>query len=357
MNAWRKRWVWAGALTLALAGCGSATSAGQPASKPAPAPSAAPSSEAPKQLVHVTMVEAVSSPAYAPVFLAQKLGYFQAHGVSVTVSPLQGGSTAAAALIGGSAQFDAGVASDVLLADAKGNHLESIAAINNSIFLALDMSTTWAKARGITANTPLNDKLKALKGAKIGITAPGSLTDLALRYMLGQVGLKPNVDYHEVALGSPAANLAALSAGTTQAAIFDPSFADTAVQKGVGLYIGSGTDFPVLNNAAFGCVVVDRSYAQAHPDVTRAVAQSIAEADNFILDHPQQALQDLYPLFKLPKSILDYAVPRYNFARDGLTTQQAWDNVAQIFVQNGLLTPEQGKAVAKNFTNQYVQGS
>lgn len=340
-----------GALVL-LAGCGSTASTAlqHSTSQTASAAPVAPSS----RLTSITMVQAVASPAFAPVYLAQKLGYFKRHGLSVKVVPMQGGRSAATALIGGNAHFDAGVASDVLLADAKGNDLESVAAINNSIFLVLDMSAKYAKAHRITAQSTLSEKLKALQGAKIGITSPGSLTDLSVRFMLGTVGLKPNVDYHEIALGSPASNLAALDAGTTQAAIFDPSFGDTAQRKGTAIRVAAGGDFPTLKNAAFGCIIAKKSYVDQHPHITQAVAQSIAEADNLLLDHPNQALKLLYGRFKLPPAVLNYAVPRYDFARDGRTTANAWTHVAGLFIQNHLLTPAMGKRVAKNFTNQYV---
>lgn len=299
---------------------------------------------------------ATYAPPYAPVFLADKLGYFKQHGVTVTIAPQQGGSTAAAALIGGSAQFDAGVASDVMVADTKGNDLTCVTAINNAIFLDLVMNGSWAQSHGITSQSSAVDKLKALKGAKIGITAPGSLTDFTVRYMLSQAGLKPNVDYHEVDLGSPASNVAAMTRHAIDAAILNPSDALIAENTEHGVIAAQWSDFPKLQDAAFGCLIARQKYAQSHPEITRAVAASVAEANNYILQHPNQALALVAPLFKFPKAVLQATWAQYHFAPNGLSTQDSWDNRAQILAQNGELTPAQVGPASHDYTNAYLPG-
>lgn len=334
-----------------LAGCGAAAT-GAPAGGSAKATTARPA------LVTINMVEAVNAPAYAPISLAQQSGIFKKNGLAVNIVPLSAGSTAAAALISGSAQFDAGVASDALLADSKGNHLISIAALTNSTILDVEIRKQWAQAHHITPAEPLAARLKALQGADIGITAPGSITDLAIRYMFNTVGMKSGVDYHEVAIGSPASNLAALRSNAIQATIFDPSFATLAQDQGVGIIGLSSGEFPVLNGAAFGAVITTQAYAKAHPTITKAVATSIAETNDLILNHPQKALGYIDKQFSsIPKSVLAESIPRYHFARGGRTTAKNWSNMAQIFVGNHLLTSPQASQAVHEFTNQYLPHS
>lgn len=304
------------------------------------------------------MVEAVAAPAYAPVSMARKFGFFKKNGLSVTVAPLQAGSTAAEALVGGSAQFDAGVASDVLLADSKGANLISIAALTNSINLDIEINKSYAQSKGVTSTESLKNRLLALKGANIGITAPGSITDLAIRYMLNSVGLKPGIDYHEISVGSPAANLSELKVNTIQATIFDPSYSKLATEQGVGILGIKATEFPVLADAAFGQVITTKTYAAANPKIVKEVAASFADVNNYIHEHPNSALTDIEKLYpSIKPSILAYSVPIYNFARNATTTSTAWTNVAQIFVQNGDLTSAQAKKVETQFTNKYLPQS
>lgn len=301
------------------------------------------------------MVEAVSAPAYAPVTLAKSAGFFKKNGLDVTVAPLQAGSTAVQALVGGGAQFDAGVASDVLIADSKGVGLISIAALTNSINLYIEINKQYAASKGITSSDPLNQRLLALKGANIGITAPGSITDLAVRMMMSSVGLKSGVDYHEISIGSPAANLSELTTGTIQATIFDPSYSRLATNKGVGILGVKATEFPALKDAAFGAVIVSKKYASANPTIVKEVATAFAETNNFIHDHPNQALADIDKLYPtISPAILAYSVPLYGFAVNAATNATAWKNMAQVLVQNGELTASQAATVETQYTNQYV---
>lgn len=258
-------------------------------------------------------------------------------------------------MVGGSAQFDAGVASDALLADSKGTNVISIAALTNSINLYIEINKKYAQSKGITATESLNQRLLALKGANIGITAPGSITDLAVRLMMGSVGLKSGQDYHEISIGSPAANLSQLKIGNIQATIFDPSYSRLANEEGVGILGIKAPEFPILKNAAFGSIIVTQSYANANPKITKEVATAFAETNNFIHDHPNQALADidkLYPSIK--PSILAYSIPKYSFVQNATNTSTAWKNIAQVFVQNGDLTTSEAAKVETNYTNKYL---
>lgn len=334
-------------VAVALAACGG------PATPAANAPVAASSS----RLRHITMVQAVTAPAYSPVVVAQKAGIFAKHGLQVTIVPLEASSTAAQALVGGSAQFDAGVASDALLADSKGNHLVAIATLGHRISLDLEVSQKWAESHHFDPAAPLPDRLKALKGAKIGITAPGSITDLTVRYMLQTVGYRLGVDYREISVGGPTSGLAALKAGTIDVAIFDPSFARLASVNHVGVLGVQASEFPVLDHAAFGAIITTEAYAKAHPDITAAVARSFADANNLILQNPKVAMPIIDQYFHtIPADILAYAIPQFGFNQNARATTQDWKNAAEIFVQNHLLPPTALDQVSSEFTNQYLPG-
>lgn len=338
----------------ALIAAAALTACGGPAAPASNAPAAA----SPSGLRHITMVQAVTAPAYSPVIVAQKAGIFAKHGLQVTIVPLEASSTAAQALVGGSAQFDAGVASDALLADSKGNHLVAIATLDHRISLDLAVSLKWAESHHFNPAAPLADRLRALKGAKIGITAPGSITDLTVRYMLHTVGYQSGVDYREISVGGPTSGLAALKAGTIDVAIFDPSFARLATVNHVGVLGVQASEFPLLDHAAFGAIITTEQYMQAHPHITAAVAQSFAEANNLILQNPKMAMPIIDHYFHtIPANILAYAIPQFGFNPNARATAQDWKNAAEIFVQNHPLPATALRQVTSEFTNQYLPGS
>ena len=329
------------ALTLAACGGSSGTSAGGKATTSS-------------GLTPVKMLIPANAPNFSPVFVAQSAGIFKKHGLSVNVAALSSGSSASAALLSGSAQFDTGVASDVLLANSKGAHLLAIASVNNAITLDIEVNKTWASAHNITTSEPLSQRLRGLKGAKIGITAKGSITDLALQHMLSTVGLKTGTDYDEVALGSEVARLTALGHNEIQATMFDPAAAVLTSKRGVGLLAAKGTGFPMLAHSAFTQVFTTASYAKSNPKVVREVAASIAEANNLIDNNPGRALPYLEAKFKTYKSVLPAVLPQYAFTKDARMSAASWNTMAHVLATGGKLSP-QGVAKAKtDFTDSYL---
>ena len=338
---WRRNLTVAAAVllcSLTLAACGSSSGTTSGSSK----------------LTPIKMLIPANAPNFSPVFVAQKAGIFKKHGLSVTVAALSSGSSASAALLSGSAQFDTGVASDVLLANSKGADLLAIASVNNAITLDIEVNKTWASAHNITASEPLSQRLRGLKGAKIGITGKGSITDLALQHMLSTAGLKTGSDYDEVALGSEVSRLTALTHNEIQATMFDPAAAALTTQRGVGLQAAKGTDFPLLAKSAFTQVFTTASYAKSNPAIARGVAASIAEANNLIDNSPSRALPYLQDKFKTYKSVLAAVLPGYAFTKDARMSAANWTTMAQVLSAGGKL-PAQGVAKAKtDFTDSYL---
>ena len=305
-------------------------------------------------LTAIKMLIPANAPNFSPVFVVQAAGIFKKHGLSVTVTALSSGSSASAALLSGSAQFDTGVASDVLLANSKGADLLAIASVNNAITLDLEVNKTWARAHNITASEPLSQRLRSLKGAKIGITGKGSITDLALQHMFSTVGLKTVSDYDEVALGSEVSRLTALSHDEIQATMFDPAAAALTTQRGVGLLAAEGTGFPMLAKSAFTQTFTTASFAKSNPSVVREVAASIAEANNLILSNPGRALPYLQAKFKTYKSVLSAVLPGYAFTKDAKMSAANWNTLAQVLAAGGQLSA-QGVAKANTaFTDRYL---
>lgn len=343
---------------LTLVACGSsgnATSTNAAGSSAAGSKTTTAPAAKPAKLTSITMAIAANAPAFSPVFVAQAAGIFKKNGLSVKAVSLSSGTSASASLIAGSTQFDAGVASDVLIANSKGVNLLAVAALSNAITLNLEVNKTWAASHNITTSEPLAQGLKGLKGAKIGITAKGAITDLALQYMLSTVGLKTVTDYDEVALGSPTSNLTALQHNEIQAAIFDPAEATIATEQGQGILAAKGTDFPLLAKSAFGQVFTTAAYAKAHPAIVKEVATSLAEADNLINNNPSQAMPYIQAKFKsFSKSLLTTVLPQYRFADNAQMSAANWKAMAQVLSGGGELSSQGVAKASTDFTNSYL---
>ena len=120
---------------------------------------------------------------YLPLALTEKLGYFKEQGLNVEVNDFKGGSQSLTALVGGSADVVTGAYEHTLRMQAKGQDILAVIELGRYPGIALAVKKDRA------------DKIKTiadLKGAKIGVTAPGSSTNMIVWYLMAKAGLKPD---------------------------------------------------------------------------------------------------------------------------------------------------------------------
>ncbi|MBL8221446.1 MAG: ABC transporter substrate-binding protein, partial [Bryobacterales bacterium] len=114
---------------------------------------------------------------YLPTTLAQQLGEYEKQKLRVSLSDFPGGAKALEALIGGSADVVSGFFDHVIQMRAEGRKLRSFVTIQRFPGLALVVSPATKRQIRTIAD---------LKGAIVGVSAPGSSTDLMLKYLLAQ---------------------------------------------------------------------------------------------------------------------------------------------------------------------------
>src|SRR5262249_1578888 len=118
--------------------------------------------------------------AYLPLTIAERLGLFEKEGLKVEINDFQGGSRALQSVVAGSADVTCGAYEHTILTRAKGVGIKAVALQNNSFGAVIALPTEKAKSyRGP----------KDLVGLKIGVTAPGSASSLAVALLLAKDGL------------------------------------------------------------------------------------------------------------------------------------------------------------------------
>src|SRR5262249_27526693 len=111
-----------------------------------------------------------SSPglSFAAIFLADRAGLWAANGLEAEVKQVQGGPLAMVALTNREAQF-AGVAStDPVIGWDKGVKTLTISAFTGALDMQMTARNDWMARGGVSPKSPLEGKLKALKGARVG---------------------------------------------------------------------------------------------------------------------------------------------------------------------------------------------
>lgn len=112
---------------------------------------------------------------YLPRIIALEKGFFKAEGLDIVATDIPGGPKAMAAVIGGSAEIGNLAYFHVVKAIQKGSDLVAFACPLNQWPMAYLMKPEMMQKKGITIKSSLDEKIKAMKGLKIGATSPGAV--------------------------------------------------------------------------------------------------------------------------------------------------------------------------------------
>ncbi len=214
---------------------------------------------------------------YLPLTIAETQGYFKAEGLDVTVADFAGGSRALQALVGGSADIVSGAFEHTLNMQLKGQRLRAFVLEGRAPQIVL----------GINPKTlPGYRAIPDLKGKKLGVTAPGSSTQVLANFVLAKAGLKPN-DVAIIGVGAGSGAVAAMRAGQIDAiSNLDPVI--TLLVRSNDLKIISDTRLVAEADRVFGgpmpaaCMYAAQSFIDKNPLTVQAVTNAIVRADRWI---------------------------------------------------------------------------
>jgi NitT/TauT family transport system substrate-binding protein len=214
---------------------------------------------------------------YLPLTVAEQLGYFKAEGLDLTINDFAGGSQALRALVGGSVDVVSGAFEHTVNMQAKGQRLTAFVLQGRAPQIVL----------GINPKTMPNFKTVAdLKGKKIGVTAPGSSTNVMANFVLAKAGLKPS-DVSFIGVGASSGAVAAMRSGQIDAlSNLDPVI--TLLVRSGDLKIVTDTRNVAEADKVFGgpmpagCLYAKSEFVEKYPATVQALANAIVRADKWI---------------------------------------------------------------------------
>jgi NitT/TauT family transport system substrate-binding protein len=214
---------------------------------------------------------------YLPLTVAEQLGYFKAEGLDVSVVDFAGGSRALQAVVGGSADVVSGAFEHTVNMQFKGQFLRAFVLQGLAPQIVL----------GVNSKTMAGFKTIAdLKGKKIGVTAPGSSTNVMVNFVLAKAGLKPS-DVSIIGVGAGSGAVAAMRSGQIDAiSNLDPVI--TLLQHSGDLKVVSDTRILAQSEKVFGgpmpagCLYAPQSFIDKNPNTTQALANAIVRANKWI---------------------------------------------------------------------------
>ena len=214
---------------------------------------------------------------YLPLTIAESLGYFKAEGLDVSIVDFAGGSQALRAVVGGSADVVSGAFEHTINMQAKGQRLRAFVLQGRAPQIVL----------GINPKTmPGFKSVAELRGKKIGVTAPGSSTNVMANFVLGKAGIKPS-EVSIIGVGAGNGAVAAMRSGQIDAlSNLDPVI--SLLQRSGDLKIVSDTRIVAEADKVFGgpmpagCLYAPQAFIDKNPATTQALANAIVRADRWI---------------------------------------------------------------------------
>lgn len=216
-----------------------------------------------------------------PLYVADVMGHFEENGVKPDIIQFsKGGATALAAVISRNADIYIGSTASAIRAVKSGTDAVIIGAVMTEYSLNVVVSREVAEKNGITADSPLDARLKVLRGLTIGVTGAGSATSQIARYDLASAGYDPDRDARIAYVGSGGSMLGALASGNVNAIIGASPTVDIALVKqgGVTLINGNRGEHPGLKGLPQLSLVTTHSWLKDKPDNARAVVIALTAA-------------------------------------------------------------------------------
>jgi NitT/TauT family transport system substrate-binding protein len=290
---------------------------------------------------------------YLPLTIAERKGYFKAEGLDVEIVDFPGGAKALQAMVGGSADVVSGAYEHTINMHAKGQPIVAIALQGryNAIVFAV------SKAKAAQYKSPQD-----IKGLKVGVTAPGSSTHMAVQNLAVKAGLKPD-DFAAIGVGASAGAVAAMKRGSVDAiSNLDPVITKLETDGDIVVVVDTRTakGMKEVYGGAYhaGCIYAPVEWVKRNPNTTQAVVNAMVRA---VLWLRSASVDDVIATVPREYYGADLALYRGSllknkeaFSLDGRFSLEGAQNVHKVLAQ---FVPEVQKAkidLAATFDNTFA---
>ena len=263
---------------------------------------------------------------FLPLTIAEQLGYFKSEGLDVDISDYTGGAKALQALVGGSANIVSGAYENTIGMQAKNQYVQSIVLMGRAPQIAMGVST-----RAVPHYRGVAD----LRGKRIGVSAPGSSTNMVASMVLARGGLRAS-DVSYVEVGTSSGALVALRSGQIDAMSNTDPVMTMLEQKGEVRIISDTRTLKGTHDVFGGpmpaaCFYTHADYVRANPNTCQALANAIV--------HALKWLQTAGP------SDIIKTVPESHLLGDRALYLASFNKVREAIALDGML-PEEGARTA-----------
>lgn len=280
---------------------------------------------------------------FTAAFVAEDAGFFKAHGLNVQQRQLAGVASNNA-VINGSVDFLLGTIATMLNGASMGQPLLMIANMVDKPMVEIVIRKDIADKAGVTADSPLADRLKLLKGKTIAIQGIGSMTHSIVRLAARRAGIDPETDVTITPM-EPATMLAAITNKQVDGYSTSLPFTTDAAVKGVGIILVSGPqgDLPEYQPLGYTTLGARPDKCQKEREKCERMIAAFADAAKMITQQPDEAFKLMQKRFdKMDPAVLAEAwkVVAKAHTADVRVKENTLDNSQKWTLDAGLLDPK-----------------
>jgi NitT/TauT family transport system substrate-binding protein len=243
-------------------------------------------------LTKVVMAAGGDGLHYSAIHIANAAGFFKEEGLELEIVDVNSGPRQAAALMGGSALFaPLGMIHEIKIITEGG----SLVAASN-LFAKLDIHVVISKdamaKTGIKDDMPTDEKVKRMKGLRLGITSPGSTTDTNIRTIFKSRGLDPDQMVQLQPVGGGSNMLAAFEKGLLDGFVWSAPQPQVAVNRDHATIIIDPFrgDLPEQEGVPYLVMAINRDMEKKNADVLHKTMRALTKGMLFAHKNPDQAL-------------------------------------------------------------------
>ncbi|GAA4815165.1 ABC transporter substrate-binding protein [Streptomyces ziwulingensis] len=231
----------------------------------------------------------------APLYLGRQKGFFEKHGLKLSLSNAQGGAAIVPGVTAGQFQFGFSNTTSLMIAQS---HNVPVRAVANGIASTGEQGKDFG-AITVKGDSPVRSP-KELEGKKVAINTLKNINETAVRASVRKAGGDPDqVDFVELAFDQMPA---ALDGGRIDAAMaVEPALATIKNQGGREIASAMVDIAPKLTVALY---FTSTRYAQQNPDVVKRFQEATAESLAYADSHPDEVRAVVTSYTKIPPEVL-----------------------------------------------------
>lgn len=231
----------------------------------------------------VNLCHSAISASQSILLYAVEKGLFKKHNIEPNLVYMNGGPSAAAALIAGQVDMCSIAGSNIINATASGSDLVLIGGLINRQVYSLVVR-------------PEIKNITDLKGKPVSITQPGGSSDISMRAVLTHLGLKPDTDVTLLSIGGQRDRSAAMDSGAVFATLISPPETVEARERGHRvLFDMADLNMPYQHTG----IATSRKFLKEHRTAAINVIKAISEATAMMKKDKSSAAEIIAKFYKL----------------------------------------------------------